>query len=544
MSTVSERSAARKRARMQQKTLDWVDDRLGSSKWLRSAMDKIFPDHWSFMVGEIAMYTFVILIVTGIYLALFYKASDAMVIYHGPYKPLDGQAMTQAYQSTIFISFSVRAGLVMRQAHHWAALIFLAAIAFHMCRIFFTGAFRRPREINWIIGVTLLLLAMLEGFSGYSLPDDLLSGSGLRVVFSIVQSLPFVGVWLAYNIWGGPFPGTEFFSRLFVIHEFLFPLILAGLLGGHLAILWHQKHTDFPGPGKTEHNIVGSRLWPQYTVKSTALLMFIAAVVFGLGGLVQINPIWIYGPYQAARSSAATQPDWYVGWLDGALRLWPHWEFRSFGHEIANPFFPGLLLPGIVFGVIYTWPWIDKRIYADYGEHNLLDRPRDKPLRTAVGVAALIFFTDLTFASATDVIGTALGISFELLIEILQYGSFIGPAVGGVVAYRACLQLQHSRAHPIQRPVGGVIVRDAHGAFHTQGAAHNGDGHGNGADGMLLEPVAAGHVEAHDEPAMEAGAGNPGAPDAGNPGRGSPGPAASGPETSGDGHGDGPTSQS
>ena len=536
MSTVAERSAARKRAQHEQKALDWTDDRLGTSKWLRSAMDKIFPDHWSFMVGEIAMYSFVLLIVTGIYLAFFYKASDAMVIYHGPYKPLDGQSMTEAYASTINISFSVRAGLVMRQAHHWAALIFLASIAFHICRIFFTGAFRRPREINWIIGVTLLLLAMLEGFSGYSLPDDLLSGSGLRVVFSIVQSLPFVGVWLAFDIWGGPFPGTEFFQRLFVIHEFLFPLLLAGLLGAHLAILWHQKHTDFPGPGKTEHNIVGSRLWPQYTVKSTALLMFIAAVVFGLGGLVQINPIWLYGPYQAARSSAATQPDWYVGWLDGALRLWPHWEFRSFGHEIANPFFPGLLLPGIVFGIIYTWPWLDKRIYADYGEHNLLDRPRDKPLRTAVGVAALLFFADLTLASATDVIGNALGISFELLIEILQYGSFIGPAVGAVVAYRVCLQLQHSRAHPIQRPVGGIIYRDAQGAFHTVGAAHNGDGHdgdghGGHADDVELEKVPAGHADSgHGEPAVTAASG------AAEP---SPGPH----ETGSDGHGDGYSAQ-
>jgi len=495
MSTVAERSAGRKRAQRQQQGLDWVDDRLGSSKWLRSAMDKIFPDHWSFMVGEIAMYSFVILVATGIYLAFFYKASDAMVVYHGPYKPLDGQSMTQAFASTIDISFSVRAGLVIRQAHHWAALIFLAAVAFHMCRIFFTGAFRRPREVNWIIGVTLLLLAMLEGFSGYSLPDDLLSGSGLRVVFSIVESIPFVGVWLAFTIWGGPFPGTEFFSRLFVIHEFLFPLLLAGLLGGHLAILWHQKHTDFPGPGKTEHNIVGSRLWPQYTVKSTALLMFIAAVVFGLGGLVQINPIWIYGPFQAARSSTGTQPDWYVGWLDGALRLWPHWEFRSFGHELANPFFPGLLLPGIVFTVIYTWPWIDKRIHSDYVEHNLLDRPRDKPLRTAIGVAALIFFTDLTIASATDVIGTALGISFELLIEILQYGSFIGPAVGAVVAYRVCLALQHNNAHPIQRPVGGIIVRDSRGAFHTVGAAHNGDGHAEHAEEAVLERVGAASSE-------------------------------------------------
>jgi len=503
VSTVAERSAARKRAQRQGQALDWVDDRFGSSKWIRSAMDKIFPDHWSFMVGEIAMYTFVILIATGVYLALFYDPSSTVVVYHGPYKPLDGQSMTAAYQSVINISFSVRFGLLMRQAHHWAANIFLAAIAFHMCRIFFTGAFRKPREVNWLIGVTLLLIAMLEGFSGYSLPDDLLSGSGLRVVFSIIQSIPFVGAWLAFDLWGGAFPGSSaFFVRLFVIHEFLFPLLLAGLLGGHLAILWRQKHTDFPGPGKTEHNIVGSKLWPQYTVKSTALFMFIGAVVLGMGGLIQINPIWVYGPFEPARASAGTQPDWYVGWLDGALRLWPHWEFRSLGHEIANSFFPGLLLPGIVFTIIYGWPWIDKKLFGDYEEHNLLDRPRDKPLRTAIGVAGLIFFADLTLASATDIIGNGLQMSFELLIEILQYGSFIGPIIAFFVAYKACLLLQRSGAHPIQRPVGGIIVRDARGGFHTLGAPHHGvhDGDGNGAhnghadhnghgEPALLEPV-------------------------------------------------------
>jgi ubiquinol-cytochrome c reductase cytochrome b subunit len=482
MSTVEERSASRKRAQRQGQALDFVDDRLGSSKWIRSALDKIFPDHWSFMVGEVAMYCFVLLLATGIYLALFYSPSSAVVTYHGSYAPLDGQKMTQAYESVINLSFNVRFGLLMRQAHHWAANIFLAAIAFHMCRVFFTGAFRRPREANWIIGITLLLISMLEGFSGYSLPDDLLSGSGLRVVYSIVQSIPFVGPWLAFNVWGGPFPGSSaFLQRLFVIHEFLFPLLLAGLLGAHLAVLWHQKHTDFAGPGKTEKNIVGSRLWPQYAIKSQALLMFVAMVVFGLGGLVQINPIWIYGPFEAARSSAGTQPDWYVGWLDGALRLWPHWEFRSFGHEIANPFFPGILLPGIVFTVIYAWPWIDKRVFSDYGEHNLLDRPRDKPLRTALGVAALIFFIDTTLASATDLIGNGLQVSFELLIEILQYGSFVGPVIGGVVAYRTCILLQRTGAHPVQRPVGGIIVRDAHGAYHTLGAEHDGhEGNGHG----------------------------------------------------------------
>ena len=489
MSTVAERSAARKRALLEEKVFNELDDRLGSSKWLRSALDKVFPDHWSFMVGEIAMYSFVILIVTGVYLALFYSPSSAVVVYHGSYAPLDGQKMTQAFESVVNLSFSVRAGLVMRQAHHWAANIFLASVAFHMSRVFFTGAFRKPRELNWTIGLTLLIVAMLEGFSGYSLPDDLLSGSGLRVVFSIVQSIPFVGVWLAFTLWGGAFPGTSvFFARLFVIHEFLFPLILLGLLGAHLGMLWHQKHTDFPGPGKTEHNIVGSRLWPQYAVKSAALLTFIAAVIFGLGGFVQINPIWVYGPYNPARASAGTQPDWYVGWLDGALRLWPHWEFRSFGHEIANPFFPGILLPGIVFTIMYAWPAIDRRLFGDYGEHNLLDRPRDKPLRTAVGVAALFFFADLTVASATDLIGNALNVSFELLIEILQYGSFVAPIIAGVVTYKVCQLLEAQNAHPIQRPVGGIMVRDARGAFHTLGAEHGhsapeGNGHEAAADG-------------------------------------------------------------
>ncbi|MHB1534740.1 MAG: cytochrome bc1 complex cytochrome b subunit [Acidimicrobiales bacterium] len=482
MSTTEERRDTEKRLEKGKAALDEIDDRLGSSRFLTSVLDKIFPDHWSFMVGEIAMYCFVILLITGTYLALFFVPSSKDVVYsptpgHG-FLPLAGQHMSEAYRSVINISFDVRAGLVMRQAHHWAALIFLAAIAFHLCRIFFTGAFRKPRETNWIVGLSLLLVSMLEGFSGYSLPDDLLSGTGLRVVFSIVESLPLVGTWAAYDIWGGPFPGTTFITRLFVIHEFIFPLLIVGLLSVHLMILWHQKHTDFPGPGKTEHNIRGSRVWPQYAVKSGGLFMLCAGVIFGLGGLVQINPIWSYGPYSPFKVSAGAQPDWYVGWLDGAVRLWPHWEFRSFGHEIANPFFPGLLIPGIVFSLMFAWPAIDKRIYKDYASHNLLDRPRDKPVRTAVGVAALLFFTDLTFASATDLLGNDFHISFERLIEILQYGSFVGPAVGAMVAYRVCKALQRTNAHPIQRPIGGIIVRDSTGAYHTLGDHH----HAHGAD--------------------------------------------------------------
>ena len=481
MSTTEERLAARKRSELESLALDEVDDRMGSSSFLRSAMDKIFPDHWSFMVGEISMYSLVILIITGVYLTGFYHASNAYVVYHGSYKPFDGVRMTEAYQSVIDISFDVRAGLVMRQMHHWAAVVFLAAVAFHLCRIFFTGAFRKPREVNWTIGLTLLLTSMLEGYTGYSLPDDLLSGTGVRVVYSIIESIPFIGTWLAFVIIGTTYPGPNILSRLFVIHEFLFPAIIVGLLGAHLMILWRQKHTDFPGPGKTEHNIVGSRLWPQYTLKSTGLFMVVFAVLAALGGLVQINPIWLYGPYTPYAVSGGSQPDWYVGWLDGAVRLWPHWEFRSWGHEIANPFFPGILMPGIVFTIMYAWPAIDKRIHHDYAEHNLLDRPRDKPLRTAVGVAAITYFTDLTLASGSDLLGNEFQMPFERVIEILQYGAFVGPLVAGIIAYKVCKSLQRSRSHPIKKPTGGIIIRSADGGYHTLGDDHAGNGHaGNG----------------------------------------------------------------
>ena len=257
--------------------------------------------------------------------------------------------MSAAYASSLDISFEVRAGLVMRQMHHWAALIFLAALVVHMCRVFFTGAFRRPREINWIVGVTLFVLSIINGFFGYSLLDDLLSGTGVRVGYSIALSIPVAGEWLAFLFFGGEFPNTEFITRFFVLHVLLLPAAIAGLLGAHLAILWRQKHTQFRGPGRTEDNIEGSHLWPSYAAKSIGLFFIVTGVLAALGGLAQINPVWLYGPYDPAQASAATagsQPDWYVGWLDGALRIMPGWEIRAFGHTIANPFFPGAVLPG------------------------------------------------------------------------------------------------------------------------------------------------------------------------------------------------------
>ncbi|HET9692554.1 MAG TPA: ubiquinol-cytochrome c reductase cytochrome b subunit [Acidimicrobiales bacterium] len=525
MSATKQRLAAEKRMKVERMALDQVDDRINSSSFVQKALDHIFPDHWAFMVGEIAMYCFVVLLVTGTYLALYYTPSSADVVYHPTpghgYMPLAGQHMSEAYFSTLNLSFDVRAGLVVRQIHHWAAVVFMAAIAFHLCRVFFTGAFRKPRETNYVIGLTLLLVVMLEGFSGYSLPDDLLSGTGLRVVFSIVESIPFIGTWLAFDLWGSGFPGSSLIPRLFVVHEFLFPLLIIGLLSAHLALIWRQGHTDFPAPGKTETNIRGSRVWPQYALKSGALLLFVFGVLALLGGLIQINPIWIYGAYNPYAVSAGSQPDWYVGWLDGAVRLWPHWEFRSFGHEIANPFFPGVLIPGLLFTVMYAWPAIDKRIYRDDAYHNLLDRPRDKPFRTAVGVAAITFFTICTLASATDLLGNDTHIAFERLIEILQIGVFVAPVLAGAIAYKACVALQRTGNHVIMQPVGGILIRTADGAYHTLGDEHhghgeihdhvdgngggNGRGDGNGGgnghdDAELEEPVVGGKPQAPGDP--------------------------------------------
>jgi ubiquinol-cytochrome c reductase cytochrome b subunit len=499
----------------------WVDDRLGVSRFARSALDKVFPDHWSFMIGEIALYSFVILVLTGSYLTFFYSPSENQVIYTGPYKPIRGQQVSDAYRSVLNISFQVRAGLVMRQIHHWAALIFVAAIVLHLCRVFFTGAFRRPRELNWIIGVTLLLLAIGNGFTGYSLPDDLLSGTGLRIAYSIVLSIPFIGPYIGYLFFGGPYPGTAIIPRLFIIHVLFIPAMILALLSAHLAVLWHQKHTDFPGPGKTEHNIHGSRFWPQYTAKSIGLFCFVAAVVTGLGGLAQINPVWLYGPYRAATVTSASQPDWYVAWLDGALRVFPNLEIHLFNHTIGNTFFPGVLLPGITFGLLYAWPFLEARVTHDREPHNLLDRPRDRPARTAFGAATLSFYIVLFLAGGTDVLASTFGVSFEPLLRTFQVACILMPAFIGLVTWKVCKEISRQRIHPIQQPVGGIIMRGPSGGYEVLEA---GDGHGDGhevpavgtPDSASPTPVAAGPATADGEPdaSGEPGPASPGQPSA------------------------------
>jgi ubiquinol-cytochrome c reductase cytochrome b subunit len=446
-----------------------LDDRLQVAS-LRTLFNKVFPDHWSFLLGEIALWSFVLLILTGTFLTLFFDPSMEEVVYDGSYPALRGVEMSAAYASTLHISFDVRGGLLIRQMHHWAALLFVASIVVHMLRIFFTGAFRKPREVNWVIGVLLFWLAFLLGFTGYSLPDDALSGTGLRIAHAIILSIPVVGTWVASSLFDGPFPGTIIISRVYIVHVFILPLTVLALIVAHLFIMFKQKHTQWPGPGRTNRNVVGERFVPRYALKQGAFLMIVFAVVAGMAGLFQINPVWLFGPYKAAVVSVASQPDWYVMFLEGSTRLFPAWEIRFplFGEHYTVPglFWPAVLLPGILTFLMVGYPWLEARFRQDKEIHNLLQRPRDVPVRTGLGAMAIAFFLVLTLSGANDVIASTFDISLNATTWAGRIGLIIVPPLAYVLTHRICLGLQqHDRevlAHGVET---GIIKRLPDGRF-------------------------------------------------------------------------------
>ncbi|HEY2269881.1 MAG TPA: ubiquinol-cytochrome c reductase cytochrome b subunit [Streptosporangiaceae bacterium] len=420
-----------------------IDDRFGAAGFAKRAAKKAFPDHWSFFLGEIALYSFIILLLTGTFLTLFFKPSMTEVVYHGSYIHLDGVKMSEAYSSTLGISFDVRGGLLIRQIHHWAALLFVAAIGLHALRIFFTGAFRKPREINWLIGTALFALAAFEGFAGYSLPDDLLSGTGLRIADGIMLSVPVVGTYLSFFVFGGQYPGDIFISRLYVAHVLIIPGLLLALITAHLMIVWHQGHAQWPGKKERDRNEVGEPLYPVFMAKTAALFFFVFGILAVFGAIAQINPIWLFGPYNPSISSNTSQPDWYIGFLEGALRLMPAWETDFAGHTIVwNVFVPGVVLVLAFFLIMGCYPFFEQWATGDTRSHQVLDRPRNMPARTALGVAILAMATDLQLAGSDDVIAFHLNMPVEDLVWALRAGFFVLPAIAFVLTRRACIALQ------------------------------------------------------------------------------------------------------
>ncbi|GAB2751468.1 cytochrome bc1 complex cytochrome b subunit [Amycolatopsis magusensis] len=445
----------------------WADDRYHLAKGMRHQLNKVFPTHWSFLLGEIALYSFIILIISGVYLTLFFDPSMQEVIYDGAYQNLQGVEMSKAFASTLDITFEVRGGLFVRQLHHWAALIFVAAMFVHMMRIFFTGAFRRPREANWVIGALLLVLGMFEGFFGYSLPDDLLSGTGIRATLSgIVLSVPVMGTWVHWALFGGEFPGTEIIPRLYTLHILLIPGIMLALVGAHLALVWYQKHTQFPGPRRKETNVVGVRIMPVFALKGGAFFALVTGVIAAMSGIFQINAIWNIGPYNPSQVSAGSQPDWYMAWADGMLRIWPAWEVYLGNYTIPPVFFVGALGMPILIGLLLAYPWIERKLSGDTAHHNLLQRPRDNPVRTSIGVMALTFFMVLMLSGFNDIIAYTFDISLNVTTWAGRIGILLAPPISYYLTYRMCIGLQRGDREVLEHGVEtGIIKRLPHGEF-------------------------------------------------------------------------------
>ncbi|MCX4098727.1 cytochrome b [Nocardia sp. alder85J] len=443
-----------------------MDERYRAAAFVKRSINKVFPTHWSFLLGEIALYAFIILLLSGVYLTLFFDPSMTDVVYNGAYQPLRGVTMSRAYETALNISFEVRGGLFVRQVHHWAALLFACSIIIHLFRIFFTGAFRKPREANWVIGSLLLILAMFEGFFGYSLPDDLLSGTGLRAAFGgITMGIPLIGTWTHWLIFGGDFPGTIIIPRLYVAHVLLFPGIILALIGAHVALVWYQKHTQFPGPGRTEKNVVGARIIPVFAADQGSFFMFTLGIVAIMGGVLQINPIWNLGPYNPSQVSAGSQPDFYMMWTDGMARLMPPWELYLGRYTIPAAFWVALIM-GLVFTVLIAYPFIEKKLTGDDVHHNILQRPRDVPVRTAIGAMAIAFYLVLTLACVNDIIAMKFDISLNATTWIFRIGLLVAPPLAYFAAYRMCLGLQRSDRAVLEHGIEtGVIKRLPHGEY-------------------------------------------------------------------------------
>lgn len=452
--------------------VNYVDTRVGLSGVVKEFGRKIFPDHWSFMFGEVALYSLVILILSGTFLTFFFNPSTASVTYDGSYVPMKGTHMSVAFESALNISFDIRGGLLMRQIHHWAALMFMTAICIHMMRVFFTGAFRRPRELNWLVGCALFILGIFAGFTGYSLPDDVLSGNGLRIVDGIMKAIPLVGTYLSLFFFGGEFPGHYIIGRLYTLHIMIIPALILLSVAIHMFMVVLHKHTQYPGPGRTENNVVGFPVGPVYAAKAGGFFFIVFGIIAFLASSFTINAIWNYGPYDPSPVQAGTQPDWYVGFGDGALRLWPgvwpfHWEFNFLGGTwVLNVLLPFALMAGSVMMAMMFWPWIERWVTKDDRVHNILDRPRNAPFRTGVGVAGIIAFSALMIAASSDLIATHFHVSLNDVAYVLRALFVFGPLIGFLITRRICLALQRKDRELVLHGVeSGQVVQLPHGEF-------------------------------------------------------------------------------
>ncbi len=366
-------------------------------------------DRWAAAFGQVAAYTFAVAAVTGVLLLPFFRPSMDTLVYHGSYSELDGVPVSQAYRSVLAITFDVRGGLLIRQVHHWSADLFVAAICLRVLRALFRGRFSGRALRDWLIWVTLLPLGMLAAYTGTILPDDGLSGGSLSVITGVLLSVPVIGTHLVTWIFGGAPPGDVIIGRDYWVHILVLPVLAGTLL---LLSLW-------PSPRRP----AGLRPAP--------LLLFTGAVLVLLGTVAQINPVWLIGPYQPGSISSGAAPDWYMGFLDGALRIMPAWELSVAGHPLAlGVLLPGLVVPALFFTALAFYPFADRWILGGRPPRGLLpSKPADPVNRTAAGVAGVAFYGLLWAASANDQIAYHLHLDLYTVTWTFRVLVLAGPAL-------------------------------------------------------------------------------------------------------------------
>lgn len=420
------------------------------------------PTHWSNLFGVVTFACLAVITVTGLWLMFFYVPSGAPTTYHGGYAPLHGAEASAAFASTMRITFDVPGGLLMRQAHHWAALLLPASIIMQLLMTFFTGGFRRPRRGMWVLLVLVFVVALAGGWSGYALPDDLLSGTGLRITEGVALGIPVIGTWVASLLFGGSFPG-RIIEHLYPLHVVVVPAVLFALVVLRASAAWRAGPARFPAlvidasasrrggkvapgylsPATRTDTFVGVPLWPTAAARAGGLFALVAGVLIAIAATVTVNPIHLYGPASSGDAGAGSQPDWYTGFLDGALRLVPSgWEVVLFDRTWTLAVIVPLAVVTAFLVVVAVYPFVEEWATGDRRDHRFLERPRLAATRTGIGVAGIVFYSTLWAAGSADVIATQFRVSFEGVIGVLQATLVLGPALAFVIARRLCLGLQ------------------------------------------------------------------------------------------------------
>ncbi|TDD16597.1 ubiquinol-cytochrome c reductase cytochrome b subunit [Kribbella turkmenica] len=430
----------------------------------RNLRARVFPDHWSLMFGQIAFYSFVMIVLSGVVLTAYYEPSVDHVVYDGPYVPLQGVGMSRALESTLAITFEVRGGLLIRQIHHWSTLIMVGAITLHLLRLFFTAGFRRPRRLNWLVVSGLLVVALAASLTGTSLPDDMASGMSLAVLDGVLLATPLIGTDLSALLFGGDFPG-DVLAWFYPLHVIVLPALLLVLFLAGAVLALRRKPAQFAGPGRREDNVVG-RPAAVVAVKSLGLFCFVAGVVTVMGATATINPVWLYGPADPANASAGVGPAWYLAFLDGSLRLAPGWEFVVWGRTVSLAILLPVTICTLFLAIVAVYPFIEERLTGDRGTHHLLERPRHNPTRTGIGVGGITFYGVLWAAAGADTMAVLFHLSVNTLLHIFQVLLIVGPPAAFLITRRICLGLQQQdtdiAVHGIET---GEVVRLPDGGY-------------------------------------------------------------------------------